>query len=82
MQHWYLRKERTWLRILILVGSDWQSQFGAAPLSQIRTLFWASDQEKFPFCVCIVPLTEALIQPFLLEEYNTWRTAGPNNLSQ
>lgn len=71
MQHRYLREERTWLRILVLVGGDWQSRFGAAPLYQIRTLFWARDQEKFPFCVCIIPLTEALIQPFLLEEYNT-----------
>lgn len=71
MQHWYLCEERTWLRILVLVGGDWQPWFGAAPLSQIRTLLWASDQEKFPFCVCIVSLTEAVIQPFLLEEYNT-----------
>lgn len=71
MRHWCLCEEGTWLRILILVGGDWQSRFGAAPLSQIRTLFWASDQEKFPFCLCIVSLTEAVIQPFLLEEYHT-----------
>lgn len=71
MQHWYFCEKRNWLKMLVLHGSDLQSGYGTAPLPEIKGLLWASDQERLPFSVCIVHLTQALIQALPLKMYNT-----------